>query len=123
MKDSEKYYKGSVVVIVFFYTSLWAVKISFLLFFKRLGQNVIGQKVLWWCVFAFTLASYFICIGDIPFSCLVAPWEDIFVHCSTDDAVRFQRITLKFNCAIDVVTDFTSKPYYFEILDTLALIG
>ena len=124
VKDSERYYKGSVIVLVFFYTSLWAVKISFLLFFRRLGQNVAGQKVLWWCVFAFTLASYFVCIGDIQFSCLAAPLEDIFAHCSLDAAVHFQRSTLKFNCAIDVITDFASKPCRLEtVLGRSVLIG
>ena len=114
VKDSERYYKGSVVVLVFFYTSLWAVKISFLLFFRRLSQNVAGQKVLWWCIFAFTLASYFVCVGDIQFSCLAAPLEDIFAHCSSDAAVHFQQSTLKFNCAIDVLTDFASKSCHLE---------
>ena len=42
--DTERYYKGLVVVLVFFYTGLWTVKFSFLLFFKRLGQNVARQK-------------------------------------------------------------------------------
>ena len=68
--NTEPYYKGSVVVLTFFYTSLWAVKISFLIFFRRLGQNVRRQKVLWWTVFAFTVATYIICIGNIQFSCL-----------------------------------------------------
>lgn len=109
LEDSEKYFKSSIVVLVFFYTSLWAVKVSFLLFFRRLGHNVTGQKVLWWCVFAFTLASYFVCIGDIQYSCLAAPLQNSSVHCATDAALRFQQITLKFNCAIDVLTDFASK--------------
>lgn len=122
--DSERYYKGSVVVLTFFYSSLWAVKISFLLFFRRLGQNVRGQKVLWWCVLAFTLASYFVCLGDTQYSCLAAPLEDIFRNCSTNTAVDFQQTTLKFNCAVDVLTDFASKSSYREnLLSTAALIG
>lgn len=112
--DTEKYFRGTVVVLVFFYTSLWSVKISFLLFFRRLSQNVSGQKVLWWCVLAFTLASYVVCIGDIQYSCLAAPFESIFLCCSTAAAVRYQQTTLKFNCAIDVLTDFASKHFYLE---------
>ena len=111
------------VILVFFYTSLWAVKTSFLLFFRRLGHNVTGQKVLWWCVFAFTLASYFVCIGDIQYSCLASPLENNFARCSTDAALRFQRITLDFNCAIDVLTDFASKFRHLQtVLNKSALI-
>lgn len=119
----DKYYRYSVLVLVFFYTSLWAVKVSFLMFFRRLSHNVTGQKLLWWCVFAFTLASYFVCIGDIEYSCLTAPLENIFDYCSTDAALRFQRITLKFNCAIDVLTDFASKSSHLPmVLNKSALI-
>lgn len=105
VNDTERYYKGSVVVLIFFYTSLWAVKISFLFFFKRLGQNVRWQKILWWCVLAFTVATYFVCIGDIQYSCLAAPLGEIISHCSSDRDVNFQLVTLKFNAAIDVLTD------------------
>ena len=118
-----KYYKSAVVVLVFFYTSLWAIKTSFLLFFRRLGHNVTGQKVIWWCVFGFTVASYFVCIGDIQYTCLAAPLENIFDHCSTNAALRFQRITLQFNCAIDVLTDFASKSSHLPtVLNKSALI-
>lgn len=106
--DTERYYKGSVIVLVFFYTGLWAVKFSFLLFFKRLGQNVARQKVLWWCVFGFTVATYLVCLGDIQYSCLAAPLATLEMHCSTDSAVHYQRVTLAFNCAVDVVTDYIS---------------
>ncbi|KAL8837434.1 MAG: hypothetical protein Q9170_002518 [Blastenia crenularia] len=106
VKDTENYYKGSVAVLVFFYTSLWAVKFSFLLFFRRLGQNVRGQQIFWWLVFGFTVATYLICIGDIQYSCLAVPLPKLFKNCSTDAAVRFQRATLKLNCAVDVMTDY-----------------
>lgn len=111
VNDTERYYKGSVVVNVMFYTSLWAVKFSFLLFFKRLGQNVAGQKVLWWCVFGFTVVTYLLCIGDIQYSCLAAPLAKIEIRCSTDSAVHYQRVTLALNCAVDVVTDYLSVSF------------
>jgi hypothetical protein len=111
VNDSERYYKGSVVVIVMFYTGLWAVKFSFLLFFKRLGQNVAGQKVLWWCVLGFTVVTYLLCIGDIQYSCLAAPFAKIEIRCSTDSAVQYQRVTLAINCAVDVVTDYLSVSF------------
>ncbi|KAL9603437.1 MAG: hypothetical protein Q9219_001124 [cf. Caloplaca sp. 3 TL-2023] len=108
IRDTEKYYKGSIVVNVFFHTSLWAAKFSFLLFFRHLGRNVMGFNILWWTVFAFTAATYLICIGDIQYSCLADPVVKIMSHCSNDSAVRYQHITLKLNCAMDVTTDYMS---------------
>ncbi|KAI9718836.1 MAG: hypothetical protein M1828_006525 [Chrysothrix sp. TS-e1954] len=107
--DSEKYYKGSVIVLVFFYSGLWAVKFSFLLFFRRLAANVSGQNILWWSVFAVTLATYFVCIGTIQYKCLAAPLLDIIKNCSNAGAINFQLATLKFNCAADFVTDYLSR--------------
>ena len=65
-----QYLRKTVAVIVFFYTGLWSVKFSFLVFFKRLGHNVRNQHVVWWVVLAITLASYVSCLGTIEYSCL-----------------------------------------------------
>jgi hypothetical protein len=39
-------YLRTSVVIVFFHTSLWAIKLSFLICFQRLGQNEKIQKIV-----------------------------------------------------------------------------
>lgn len=69
---AEQYLRRSVAVIVFFYTGLWSVKFSFLVFFKRLGHNVRNQRIVWWLVLAITLASYVTCLGTIEYSCLAS---------------------------------------------------
>ncbi|OTB08910.1 hypothetical protein M426DRAFT_18309 [Hypoxylon sp. CI-4A] len=106
VKKTEQYYKGQLILLMFFYTSLWSVKLSFLFFFKRLGQNVDKQKYLWWPIFAFTAASYFVCVGDIEYKCLAPSLEVIIATCSSDANIDFTIITFKVNCALDVVTDF-----------------
>ena len=45
------------------YTCLWAVKFSFLFFFKGLGRQVQRQRMLWWSVFAFLVVSYAVAVG------------------------------------------------------------
>ena len=106
--DSERYYRGSLAVWVCFYTGLWAVKFSFLLFFKRLGQNVAQQQVLWWCVFVFTVATYIISIGDMPYACLADSFDKIMQDCSTKSAGRHGRVILWVNCILDIVSDYIS---------------
>lgn len=106
--DTERYYKGSMVVLVLFYTSLWSVKISFLLFFKRLAQDLTALRIQWWVIFVFTILSYLACFADTQYWCLVAPLPKIFEKCSTDSAIYWTLFTLKFNCAMDVVTDCLS---------------
>ena len=74
-QNMERYLHASVAVIIFFYSGLWSVKISFLLFFRRLGQNVKGQRYLWWAVLAVTLATYFCCVGTINYKCQASSFE------------------------------------------------
>ena len=106
---AESYSKSTFAVIFLFYSALWAIKISFLLFFKRLGTNVQGQKLIWGLVFGITLATYFVCIGTIQYPCLLPSFEYIAFYCKTPAAKSFEQITLKLNCAWDVVTDCLSK--------------
>lgn len=70
--------RAEAATITMYYTSLWIVKLSFLLFFRRLGQNVKGHTTWWWCVLAFTVATWFTCIGSISFNCLLRPLQYIY---------------------------------------------
>lgn len=75
--NSEQYLRRSIAVIIFFYTGLWSIKLSFLIFFKRLGQNVRNQGLIWWTVLIITGASYFACLGDTYYKCLASPFSYI----------------------------------------------
>lgn len=107
--NSEAYSKASGVVIILFYSTLWSVKFSFLLFIRRLGSHVAKVEFLWWPITVFTICTYFACIGTIQYNCLFVPLTTIETKCTTDSAVNFQQITLKLNCVWDVLSDALSK--------------
>lgn len=94
-----------------FYTTLILVKLSFLFFFRRLGENVRNQKRIWWPVLALSLATYFISIGDIHYRCLVRSVDAVLEYCSLPANVSFNMTTLKANMTLDVVSDFLSMGY------------
>lgn len=54
---------------------LWCIKFSFLAFFRRLGHNVQGQKLLWWVVTILTIAALGISVGVSYFPCIFATFE------------------------------------------------
>ena len=56
-----------------YYTALWSIKLSFLLFFRKLGIDIRRQRIFWYCVLGYTVASYIICLGTIDYKCLVEP--------------------------------------------------
>lgn len=53
---------------VLFYCCLWSIKFSFLLFFRRLGTDIIAPKY-WWFVTVLTACGLIACIGDIDYVC------------------------------------------------------
>lgn len=69
--------RGQLAVLFMFYSCLWAIKLSFLIFFRRLGQKVRGQKTWWWCVTGLVIVTYITCIGTIQYPCLLGTLEYI----------------------------------------------
>lgn len=109
--DTELFVRGYLALFIFYFSGLWSVKISFLLFFRRLGNKVSGQKPHWWFVLPFTLATYLVAIRTIPFDCLTRPFEEIVTNCTDEKAIKYERVMLCINCAMDVLTDFASKSF------------
>lgn len=58
------------------YTTLWIVKLSILLFFRRLfgeRQQAPWRKAWWWFVTIVTVATWAACLGTLPYDCLLKP--------------------------------------------------
>lgn len=121
-------------ILLLYYTSLWIVKLSFLVFFRRLGQKIIGQKIWWWCVLVFTVGTWASCIGSMSFKCLLSSLDyfhgkyaysisealilTIEAECTHPSARDHERTTEIHNCVVDVVSDLASK---FSVIGVLYL--
>lgn len=66
---------------VCFWTSLYTIKLSFMVFFHGLGNNLRAQKFLWWGVLGVIAVSYGVTIGLLGYPCLAADWEHIIGKC------------------------------------------
>ena len=77
------------VIFLMYHCSLWCVKLSILLFFRRLqqGQSIRKQKIWWWCVLSFTVATWVISIGLVQYQCLVRSFEWIARKCNSSLAI------------------------------------
>ncbi|KAL8671172.1 MAG: hypothetical protein Q9168_004325 [Polycauliona sp. 1 TL-2023] len=106
LHSQEVYERSLAALFVFFYTCLFAVKLSFLFFFRRLGTNVRGQRIWWWTVFAINIAVWITLIRSLDWACMVSPLDYIFSgQCDKTSTLEFQHRTFVYSCAIDVVTD------------------
>ena len=71
----EQYIRLNIAFLVFFYTSLWSVKISFLILFRRSGQGVDRQMAIWWTVVGVAVAGYIFAIGSMNYRCYLSPLQ------------------------------------------------
>ncbi len=120
-----------------FISTLWSIKLSFLVFFRKLGWHLRFQNILWWSVLVFTVVSYFASVALINFKCMLArekvrmgeaplvyqPFSnvgDVVANtqgtcpffpdrCSSRSTGNFQYFSFRFATALDVVTDVFSK--------------
>ncbi|KAL1862628.1 hypothetical protein Daus18300_008426 [Diaporthe australafricana] len=87
------------------------IKLSFLLFFRRLGaksHRII--TVVWWTVLAFTVASTVAQIGMQKFGCFFGSIEYIFSGaCSNESGLKRIFFNAIFSSAVDAISDFLSK--------------
>ncbi|KAI9882167.1 MAG: hypothetical protein M1823_006087 [Watsoniomyces obsoletus] len=88
-----------------FYTSLWSIKLSFLIFFRRLDHTVKAQRVLWWGVFIITVVTYLICIGTFDWYCFSGPILEVPQRCYAPHRIKYTIKSIKIPTALDVVTD------------------
>lgn len=98
------------VIQMLYAASLTAVKISLLVFFRRVGGHMSRLRFVWWPVLFFTLATWAAMTGLVHYRCVFTSLGEIFAYCSTDDSIRFTTASLIAGCSLDVISDFLSEP-------------
>ena len=116
LAHGRRFFATTIVFVILFNSTLWAIKLSFLIFFKRLFNNVIRHKLFWWPVFGFTVASYLITFGVIDYRCLGRSTLYIVQNCGTKSAVKLHRAFFLVGFFLDVLTDLASKQKIFPYL-------
>ena len=56
---------------------LWAIKLSFLVFFRKLIHNVTGILTWWWCVLIVTVAGWVLSVGIQEYECTFASIDQV----------------------------------------------
>jgi hypothetical protein len=87
-----------------------AVKINFLLFFRRLGQAIRMFNVAWWAILIFTVAVTIAQIGMQQFGCFFNDMTYVFSKKCTDEAA-FKRTFFNtvFSAIADALSDLLSE--------------
>ncbi|KAF2687328.1 hypothetical protein K458DRAFT_296574 [Lentithecium fluviatile CBS 122367] len=104
IRNFDKLMKVIAPMNILFYSGLWAIKFSFMLFFAKLGNQIRSFKIWWWIVLAITAIAYIGCIADIQWECTTT-LTGVSVNCATYPRIAWVNRTLQANCGLDVGSD------------------
>ena len=113
LAHAHRYAKSSLATLLLFYSTLWAIKLSFLIFFRRLGKHARRQKLLWWPIFGLTVTSYLIILGITPYRCLAGSITYLVEKCAAESVVKSNQKIFLCCFIFDVFTDIASKFSFF----------
>ncbi|KAI1808929.1 hypothetical protein F4811DRAFT_499486 [Daldinia bambusicola] len=93
------------VFFILCYIGIFLIKLGFLVFFYRLGNNVLKFRILWWVFLVLTLACFAVIMGTGEFDCLFGSFEYIIQVCSEASNQLKSKAIFKASVALDVITD------------------
>ncbi|KAK4223292.1 hypothetical protein QBC38DRAFT_548596 [Podospora fimiseda] len=106
LRKVERWMRFSLVVQLTYCTTLTAVKLSVLLFFRRIDTNVDKLRYVWWPLVGFVVVLYGVSIATQPYKCMMGTVQFIVDNCQTREHVAWIRVTMKVNSGLDVFSDF-----------------
>ncbi|KAL9577985.1 MAG: hypothetical protein Q9203_007256 [Teloschistes exilis] len=106
-----EYSQRTVAISVLNVFSLWSIKTSFLLFFHQLGNNVKGQRIIWWTAAVACFIGFAISIGVQNYKCVMGSAAEALARCSTKSYAQFIYQALRLQAACDVITDAFSNKF------------
>ncbi|MCJ1311398.1 hypothetical protein MMC25_005069 [Agyrium rufum] len=105
MDELVKYLRGSFAAYVLGYAALWSIKLSVMLFFRRMGESIRTQQIIWWCILTVVMISFVICLVIPDNKCLIGPVSVLLGECRGENSGRWDYIALKVAAVLDVTTD------------------
>lgn len=87
----------------------WLIKLNFLLFFYRLGNQVRLYRIMWWVVFVFSIGCGASCFGLLQYDCMFGDMQTVFVQCATVSATRHTYIYVIMTAVLDILSDISSE--------------
>lgn len=110
--------RGSGASLTIAVVGIIAVKVNFLLFFRRLGAQITMYLIFWYVVLFITIACGAASLGLMGYKCVFGEFEYIASTCSQRDVLResfnFQIVSV----VLDIFSDIFSK--FFSLLSTHA---
>ncbi|KAL8919871.1 MAG: hypothetical protein Q9172_004776 [Xanthocarpia lactea] len=101
-------------IIVLFWTTVWVVKVSFLIFYRQLFTGLPEHMLGWWLTSGFTAMAYLLC------------WAFQLGACETPRDIRYSNACLYVAAAGDIASDLMSESWSKSLkalIDTQVVMG
>lgn len=68
----KRYLRAQLAGYLISYSSLWLIKLSFLFFFRKLGNHYRAQRILWWAVLMLVIIAYGVTLSILDYACMMS---------------------------------------------------
>ncbi|KAK8859676.1 glycoside hydrolase family 31 [Apiospora arundinis] len=86
-------------------TGIWAIKLSFLAFFRRFGAKVRSYMITWWVACALVVVCGAVYFAIFPYGCEFGSFVHLTTTCATRDNIASIYRGYKASIALDVISD------------------
>lgn len=101
------------------YMVFWAVKVSFMMFYRFLFDVSATFRKMWWAVLVFTLLSFWVPVAGVIATCNDANTLADYAYCNSANFPRIQK--LQYTCVINVLSDVAIMALPLGVLHGLKL--
>lgn len=102
--------KCQFAIIVLFWTTLWAVKLSFLMYYKNLFVGLPKHmQMSWWAVVIFSVLAYLGCWATQLASCVPISHYFLLGECETARDIYVSNLSLYYATSVDIICDLLSE--------------
>ncbi|KAE8341153.1 hypothetical protein BDV24DRAFT_132423 [Aspergillus arachidicola] len=100
-----RYLNGQLSAYLLSFTGLWLIKLSFVFFFRQLGNRYRAQQILWWVVLVLVIGCYGGTLGCLDYKCEMSSLEYSIEVCATAGAMHSQQVRLRVATTLDILSD------------------
>ncbi|KAL1961853.1 hypothetical protein VTN77DRAFT_977 [Rasamsonia byssochlamydoides] len=101
----KRYLRGQLAGYILAYSSLWSIKLSFLFFFRKLGEKYRLQQIIWWVVLVVVILSFGGCLGMLDYACEMSNLFESIENCQSPHSIWYERVSLRVSTIMDIVSD------------------
>ncbi|KAI1370114.1 hypothetical protein F4677DRAFT_439279 [Hypoxylon crocopeplum] len=105
-EDTIEALRAFAAISILVYVGIWIIKLNFLVFFYRLGNQLPRFRIFWWIVLVFVVATGIAQMGLIEFKCMLSDIDTLIGYCSTIDNLEDTRRRFIVSVTTDIASDF-----------------